>query len=111
MVASDNLQPKQFGGDANFHQHDSLEDDPAYWTGQRFDRAGSLSPDAELHTTQEWHDPEQVEHLTGLARQGTQWRGRPLVAEISGKTWVAGGHHRLLADRRAGRSTPVLYGE
>lgn len=117
MAANEHLSPAQFGGDAGFHQHEygSLDatphGDPQLWKDQRFTRPGVLSPEHPLHTTQESWDPDRVDALLPLARAGVAWHEKPQVTEIGGKTWVSHGHHRLLADRKAGRPTDVLYGE
>lgn len=107
MSASEHLQPRQF-----FDVPDVFEG-PERPLGLPF-RGGdtrTLPPEHHLLSTQDWLDTRNVRELRDddEAREVADDEGLPRVSRYRGSDWIFDGHHRIAADRLAGRPTRVLY--
>lgn len=125
MSASDHLNEDQFFGVPGIHLVDHVDDNPAYWNTDRRAKEAPrterrmLSPEHELHTTQDWIYPnDENVYIKNPSINGTPYGDGgqpgdnevPHVVQVPGVGDVIGhGHHRLVAGRVRHEPVPVDY--
>ena len=81
---------------------DTVDAADRYQGGARNITHEDIPADAKVHATQEWASKGIVEHF--MDHPSNQ---RIHVVQTGGKRWIMDGHHRYLANKLSGRSTPA----